>query len=132
RDKSRWVFFTPHTLDELHAYRETVPHEQTDPVWWGYIGREDQAPINYRGLYQVLRRLSARLDVPGQHNPHAFRHAFGKRMNKSGVSTLVLQELMGHSSPEVTKIYAGGLEPDELGGLYDRFNPFVQEAASAD
>jgi len=122
RQKSRWVFVSRETSGILAGYKKTVPHDPDDPVWWGYIGRKDSKPLRYRGLHSLLKRIAERANVTGRWNPHAWRHAFGKRMNKAGVPTLALQGMMGHESPETTAIYAG-LEPDELQDVYDAFAP---------
>lgn len=121
RQKSRWVFFVEETAEAIRAYRDQAPHEAGDPLWWGRIGRSDQAPLRYRGLYGILRRLAGRLDIEGSWNPHAWRHAFGKRMNKKGMSTLNLQALMGHESPETTLIYAEP-DPEDLREIFDEYN----------
>lgn len=126
RNKSRWVFVSPGTAAEMATYRETVPHGDDDPVWWGFLGRRDARPLTYRGVYVLLRRIAIRVGVTGKWNPHAWRHAFGKAMNKAGMPTLSLQGLMGHSRPDVTAIYAG-LDADELEEVYREFSPYQDE-----
>lgn len=122
RHKSRWVFLTDQAAAALRTYRDQVPHRTGDPAWWGNVGRANQEPLKYRGLYGILRRLARTLGIAGQWNPHAWRHAFGKRMNKKGMSTLNLQVLMGHESPETTLIYAEP-DPDDLREIFDTYNP---------
>lgn len=118
RDKSRWVFLSQRAADLIAAYKPTVPNAPADPVWWGNIGKKSQRPLRYRGFHSLLARIAKSAGVKGRWNPHAWRHAFGKRMNKAGVSTLNLQAMMGHESPETTLIYAG-LDPDDLQQVYD-------------
>ena len=38
--------------------------------------------------------------------PHSMRHAFGVHLTSQGVPLRALQDLMGHSSSQVTEIYS--------------------------
>ncbi len=100
-EKERKLFLKPVTRQALKTYRETVPHKKTDPIWWGKKG-----PLRYDGLYKIFKRLAEKVDIGDENfNPHAWRHAFGRDTTKAGIPTAQLQDLMGHSSIEVTKIY---------------------------
>lgn len=63
--------------------------------------------------------LPALLAEAGCHVPkkpwHALRHTFGSHFVMNGGSLYVLQRLLGHSTPEMTQIYAH-LSPDHLAG----------------
>lgn len=37
RSKIRWVFFVEETAEVIRAYRDHVPHDDGDPVWWGNL-----------------------------------------------------------------------------------------------
>lgn len=117
-DKRRFAFFTQDAADLVETYKASVPHGKLDPVWWGNIGHKNQRPLFYRGFHSLLARLARKAGVISRWNPHAWRHAFGKRMNRAGVSTLNLQAMMGHESPETTLIYSG-LDPDDLQQVYE-------------
>jgi integrase/recombinase XerD len=101
-EKTRVVFFRPSAAEALVVYRETVPHDADDPVFWNVNGKR---PLSYWGLYQALKRLAKRAGVKGSFNPHGWRHSYGIKMTLNGCPTTVLQDLMGHSTPNVTKIY---------------------------
>lgn len=51
-----------------------------------------------------LREICAELKLP-KHTPHAFRHTFAVNWLKSGGDIRSLQQLMGHSSLEITQMY---------------------------
>ena len=116
--KERPVFFRDKAKEALKLYREQVPHAPEDPVWWQLNLRK---PLSYWGLYGVLKRLAKKANVK-RYNPHAFRHAFGRDMTRNGCPTLVLQDLMGHASPETTRIYAR-LSYEDLKNLHGQYAP---------
>jgi integrase/recombinase XerD len=117
-NKQRKFFFKPITRRALKSYRGSVPHKKTDPVWWGPRG-----PLGYDGLYKIFKRLAEKVDVGDENfNPHAWRHAFGRDTTMAGIPTVQLQDLMGHSSIEVTKIYTQ-FDSDELQEAHDRYSP---------
>jgi integrase/recombinase XerD len=106
------------TRRALKAYREIVPHKKTDPVWWAKNG-----PLSYDGLYKIFKRLAEKVDLGDEaFNPHAWRHAFGRDTTKAGIPTAQLQDLLGHSSIEVTKIYAQ-FNDSELQEAHHRYSP---------
>lgn len=117
RNKERPIYFKPDTSATLLKYRETVPHEPDDPVWWSLT--KPLHPLTYTGLYLMLKRLGARAGVE-RFNPHAFRHAFGRQATKNGCPTLGLQDLMGHASPETTRLYSY-LDENDLADMHARY-----------
>lgn len=117
-NKQRKFFFKPITRRALKSYRESVPYKKTDPVWWGH-----REPLGYDGLYKIFKRLAERVDIGDENfNPHAWRHAFGRDTTMAGIPTAQLQDLMGHCSIEVTKIY-NQFDSDELQDAHDRYSP---------
>lgn len=118
-DKAHRLFFKALTRLALEKYREVLKQSgPDDPVWWGKRG-----PLGYDGLYKVFKRLAkeAGLDE-GIFSPHAWRHAFGRDTTIAGIPTAQLQDLMGHSSIEVTKIYAC-FNTVELQQAHARYSP---------
>lgn len=120
-DKSRKLFFKPLTRRALEKYRDALPENQRrpdDPVWWGRKG-----PLNYSGLYKIFERLAKNAGLGDDiFNPHAWRHAFGRDATIAGIPTAQLQDLMGHSSIETTKIYTQ-FNTTELQQAHDRYSP---------
>jgi len=53
---------------------------------------------------------------------HSIRHAVATHMLKRGANILILQKLLGHSSPKTTQVYTR-LYPRDLIQIYRRFHP---------
>lgn len=69
--------------------------------------------MTYSGLYQIFERTAQQAGIPdSKHNPHAWRHVFGRDTTISGIPTGVLQKLLVHNSIETTKIYLGFADDD--------------------
>ena len=116
-EKERPLYFKPVTRPALKVYRETVSHKKTDPVLWSKRG-----PMTYNGLYKVFKRLAEKVDIGENFNPHAWRYAFGRDTTKAGIPTAQLQDLLGHTSIEVTKIYTQ-FNSAELQEAHDHYSP---------
>ncbi len=117
-DKERTLYLKPISRKAMDKYRATVPHKKGDAVWWGR-----QGPLNYDGVYKIFKRLATEVGIGDDiFNPHAWRHAFGRDTTIAGIPTAQLQDLMGHSSIEVTKIYAQFNEA-ELQAAHARYSP---------
>ncbi len=61
----------------------------------------------------VFERMKKRTGIERLH-PHLLRHTYGVRNIEGGVSTLVLQSRMGHSSPEVTELYTHATQSERI------------------
>ena len=112
--KERLVFFSNRTAQALRLWLDTRKSLITDHKRV-FILRE-------QGIYQLLKRLAERSRVTGKWNPHAFRHAFARRMLSKGMSIGIVSHLMGHSDVKVTIDFYGRFDGDELQQIYDQFN----------
>lgn len=65
---------------------------------------QNRDPFSVRMLQQLLHRLGELADVSDCHT-HRFRHTFAVSQLMNGTSSLVLMQLMGHTTLEATKIY---------------------------
>jgi site-specific recombinase XerD len=68
--------------------------------------------------------LALAAGVENHHNPHSWRHAFGRDTTLAGLPTATLQGLMGHSSIVVTEIYAR-FKTNDLQAAHARFTPLL-------
>jgi integrase len=65
-----------------------------------------------RDLRTELIQLRTALGIARPIVPHMFRHTFATEMLRSGVSFPALMKLLGHSSPEMTLLYAEFTQTD--------------------
>ncbi len=83
--------------------------------------------MTYEGLYKIFKRLADTAGVDDQiFNPHVWRHAFGRDTIKAGIPTTQLQDLLGHSNIEVTKIYAR-FDDTDLQEAHDQYSPVEED-----
>lgn len=117
-NKERWLFLRPITRQALAIYRQSYQHNKTGPLWAGKKG-----PLTYDGLYKTFKRLAESVGLGDEiFNPHSFRHAFGRDTTIAGIPTATLQDLMGHGSMEVTRIYTR-FNDTELRDAHARYSP---------
>ncbi len=58
-----------------------------------------------RSVQKVVEKAVEKSGVDPNTTPHTLRHSFATQLILNGVSTLKLQQLLGHASPETTAIY---------------------------
>lgn len=74
---------------------------------------EDGYQMTANAVKMIFQRLRKRIGILRLH-PHLLRHTYGIRNIEGGVSTLVLQSRMGHSSPQVTEMYAHASQSEKV------------------
>lgn len=74
---------------------------------FGYVFQKNGKPMNDRFIRDVLNKC-----YTGNKNitPHAFRHSRAVHLLDHGVNIVYIQELLGHTSIETTRIYATVIE----------------------
>jgi site-specific recombinase XerD len=78
--------------------------------------------MSCHGLNHVFYRLGRWAEITGPHSPHSLRHAFGRDTHRKGAPTAVVQDLMGHSSIRVTKIYSR-FDDEDLKAAHNQYSP---------
>lgn len=95
--QTRFVFFGEETAEAIRLYLECRPWNAPDELWLSRSGE----PLSTSGVYQMFKRIGRRAGIK-RFNPHAFRHAFAKRLIEEGASPKIVQELLGHSDITTT------------------------------
>ena len=80
--------------------QRVVPIHRKLKPWLRHLPLEGPEDLRVMAKWAVKR---AGLDI--YIHPHLMRHAFGVHMTQSGVPLRALQDIMGHSSSQVTEIY---------------------------
>lgn len=63
--------------------------------------------LTRKAIHDIIQRYGKRLDIPAAElHPHAMRHLFGTELQEEDTPTIALSELMGHSDPKSSAIYA--------------------------
>lgn len=104
-DKERLVFPSQTACDKLLAYfgaRETTPDA---PMFIGHVVGRKLGGLSTRGMWGVVNKIAMGSGV-GRFHPHLFRHYFGTVMLDKTSDLALVQDLMGHSSPATTRVYA--------------------------
>lgn len=89
-NKERFIPFSARTGSALF---KLFTHQEGKPF-----------PINRDSLAGLIQRLGDRAGVANAH-PHRFRHTFAIQFLRNGGDAYTLQEILGHTTFEMTRIY---------------------------
>lgn len=109
--RARFVFFSEATSQALREW--LASRHDNDPRVF---------PLSPEGIYSMLRRCAQRAGIKGRWNPHAFRHAFARRLLSNGGNLAQVSQLLGHSTIYVTAQFYGRFAIDELQLFHERYN----------
>ena len=103
---SRTVFFSMITSKYLKKYliakKEKYGEKyNSDIIFVNGSGTR----LSDRSLRRIIDRYAKKAMLKKDISPHTFRHTFGVYLLEKGMNVHFLQELMGHTSPESTRIY---------------------------
>lgn len=77
-------------------------------------------PLQKSAVEVILRKLGKRAGLTCRVYPHKFRKTLGMDLRNKGVEIGVIQEVLGHSSPEVTSKYYAESTTETLRGIRKR------------
>ena len=117
--KKRTVPIPAATLASIDAYLDERAGE-LKPTTRLFV-RLDHSPVNQQFIDGLLRRLSTRAGVtpPQGAMAQALRHSYGMRLALHGVPLPAIQELLGHTDPRTSAIYAAAHTTDLTDALHD-------------
>ena len=62
----------------------------------------------------ALKKIGEYLDIPLKLTTYVARHSYATVMKRSGVSTAIISESLGHSSEKITQIYLDSFENSQV------------------
>lgn len=114
-NKERVVYFSTTAANALENYWKARKHAATnDPVFC----RHDRGAgskvkrINMATIRTIIKDVMMVAGIE-KFTPHYFRHAFAIKMLRETGNLALVQDLLGHSDPAATRVYAK-IYPDEL------------------
>jgi len=115
--KQRRVYYDTAAVDALKAYWKARGWASpTDPAFARHdkgVGTKHKR-ITTTTIRNVVRDVCAAAGIEkGKFTPHYFRHSFAITMLRETGNLALVQDLLGHSSPISTRVYAK-IYPDEL------------------
>lgn len=115
--KQRRVFFSQVAADALRKYWQARGSaRQTD---FSFARHDKGTGDKHKGLttrtiQHIIRDVAMVAGIdPSKFSPHYFRHAFAIRLLQETHDLALTQDLMGHASPQATRVYAK-IYPDDL------------------
>ena len=132
-DKERVAFFSEETLAAVRAYLD-ARHDDYEPVFIRHDrargkarGRGENYRLSPQSVWMVVSAISGQAGVPI--TPHAFRHAKATVLLNQGAQLSEVQDILGHASPETTKLIYAHYETQHLRSAFDRYSLSAEEMA---
>ncbi len=122
--KRRQFLIGPAALDALRDYLKESRMKDTNTALF-LSGRGKR--ISSRAVQGVLDRWCKRLGIPHIH-PHQLRHSFATRSVNAGMSSAVLQEILGHKNLSTSQRYFR-VKPERLAREYHAAMEFIRQCS---
>ena len=75
------------------------------PMGWLFPSTVRDEPLTTSSVEQFIKAHAKRLGFPDGVTPHTLRHSFACHLLEDGVSQTLIQQLLGHRSPNSTNVY---------------------------
>lgn len=102
-NKQRTVYLSFRAMYHLEAYLKTRKDE--NPALF-VTERKPHDRLSTRGIQREIGKIAKQSGIKKNVSPHTLRHTFATLTLNNGAELAAVQDLLGHSSPETTLIYA--------------------------
>ncbi len=89
-----------------------------------FLNRSGQR-LSRVSVTRIVHTYAEKAGIRKNVTPHMLRHSFATHLMESGADIRVVQELLGHKSPQTTQIYTH-VSQRHLKTIYDRYHPRAQ------
>ncbi len=123
--KSRWVFLTKGTAEEVMLYlplRKRHLNNSVSSEVTSLILNMKGNGISSRGIRFILDKYIRAIGVNKHVSPHTFRHTFATDLLNNGAGIRAVQAMLGHSSISTTQVYTH-VGIDRLKDVYRAAHP---------
>ena len=99
-NKDRYTLYSGPLKEAVEAYLKAY-----EPRTWLFPGQGPGRHLSARSAQKVVEQARIKAGLPVHATPHTLRHSFATHLLEGGTDLRYIQELLGHASPETTKIY---------------------------
>lgn len=103
-NKERLVVIGEPARDAIERYLQIRSKLAKGPGTALFLNR-DGGRLSQRRIQLVVRKYARKAGLDARVHPHLLRHTFATHLLDGGAELRVVQELMGHASPNTTQIY---------------------------
>jgi len=115
-NRDRYVPLPERTLGLLRTYWRAAR-----PATWLFPSREGTEPLGSTSLQKTFSAVVRDSGLQKHASIHTLRHSYATHLLERGVSLRVIQDVLGHQSPQTTAIYTH-ITPQITGRLHATLN----------
>ena len=111
----------PLALDIIEKYRkpDATPNDYVFPILDRKVHKtavqiRDKVRKANKATNKALHKIGEKLGIPIDLTTYVARHSYATVLKRSGVSTAIISESLGHSSEKVTQIYLDSFENSQI------------------